>query len=56
MVKNLQRVPLDVSIHWGYLSYSEISYREIILKVFKSNHLQACEKEYWRLSGRFTKK
>ena len=25
MVKNLQRVPLDVSIHWGYLSYSEIS-------------------------------
>ena len=24
---------------------------EIILEVFKSNHLQAYEKEYWRLSG-----
>ena len=29
---------------------------EIILEVFKSNHLQAYEKEYWRLGGRFTKK
>ena len=24
---------------------------EIILKVFKSNHLQAYKKEYWRLRG-----
>ena len=29
---------------------------DIILEVFKSNHLQAYEKEYWRLSDRFTKK
>ena len=29
---------------------------EIILEVFKSNHLQAYEKEYWKLGGRFTKK
>ena len=28
---------------------------KIILKVFKSNHLQTNEKEYWRLSVRFTK-
>ena len=28
---------------------------EIILEVFKSNHLQLYEKEYWRLTGRFTK-
>ena len=29
---------------------------EIILEVFKSNHLQAYEEEYWRLGGRFAKK
>ena len=29
---------------------------DIILEVFKSNHLQAYEKEYLRLSDRFTKK
>ena len=29
---------------------------EIILEVFKSNHLQAYEEEYWRLAGRFAKK
>ena len=29
---------------------------EIILEVFKSNHLQAYEKEYWRVGGRFMKK
>ena len=29
---------------------------EIILEVFKSNQLQAYEKEYWRLGGRFSKK
>ena len=29
---------------------------EIILEVFKSNHLQAYEEEYWKLGGRFEKK
>ena len=29
---------------------------EIILEVFKSNHMQACEEEYWRLGDRFAKK
>ena len=29
---------------------------EIILEVLKSNHLQAYEKEYWRLGDKFTKK
>ena len=29
---------------------------EIILEVYKSNHLQAYEEEHWRLGGRFTKK
>ena len=28
---------------------------EIILEVFKSNHLQAYEEEYWQLGGRFAK-
>ena len=29
---------------------------EIILEVFQSNHLQAYEKEYWRLGRRFAQK
>ena len=29
---------------------------EIILEVFKLNHLQVYGKEYWRLGNRFTKK
>ena len=29
---------------------------EIILELFKSNHLQAYEKEYGTLGGRFTRK
>ena len=63
MANKLQRVPLDVSIHWRYLPTSRCRkdlFRnikdEIILEVFKSNHLQAYEEEYWRLSGRFEKK
>ena len=55
LVKYLQRVPLDVSINWRYLHqdagkdlFSNIKY-EIILEVFKSNHLWAYGKEYWRL-------
>ena len=62
MAEYLQRVPLEVSIGGihsaNYLhqdagkTYSEISNTyEIILEVFKSNHLQAYKKEYWRLSG-----
>ena len=57
MAKNLQRVSLDVSINLSYLhqdagkTYSEISKNEIILEVFRSKHLQAYEKEYWRSSG-----
>ena len=57
MAKKINRVPLDASIHWRYLhqdagkTYSD----EIILKVFKRNHLQAYEEEYWRLGGRFVK-
>ena len=35
----------------GALSFRD----EIILEVFKSNHLQTYEKEYWRLTGRFAK-
>ena len=57
MVKYLQRVPLDISINWHYLhqdavkTYSKISKRDPTGGVFKNNHLQAYEKEYWRLYG-----
>ena len=43
MVKHLQRVPLNISINWGYLHQDprktcrDIK-DEIILDVFKSNH------------------
>ena len=30
--------------------------KDEIIEVFKSNHLQAYEKEYGRLGGRFTRK
>ena len=52
LVKYLQNVSLDVYINWCYLHQDagNIKY-EVIVKVFKSNHLQAYEKEYWRLSS-----
>ena len=60
LVKYLQTVPLDVSINLRLLSASRCTKKlfrnikyEIILEVFKSNHLQAYGKEgkeYWRLS------
>ena len=56
MVKKLETVPLDASIYWHYLDLFRNIKVQIILEVFKSNHLQAYEKEYWRLGGRFTKK
>ena len=48
--------------HWMYPSTGAICIKmqekiiryikdEIILEVFKSNHLQAYEREYWRLNG-----
>ena len=55
LVKCLERVPLDVSINCCYLhkdagkTYLEIS--NMRLEVIKNNHLQAYEKEYWRLSS-----
>ena len=55
VVKYLQKASLDVSIYWRYLHEDADLFRnikdKIILEVFKSNHLQAYEKEYWRLSG-----
>ena len=44
MVKHLQRFPLNVSINWGYLHQDQRKTcrdikDEIILEVFKSNHL-----------------
>ena len=53
LVKYLQRVPLDVFINWRYLMQALWRYRkklfrniedDSILKVFKSNHLEAHEK------------
>ena len=61
MVKDLRRVPLDVSIQWRYLhqdtrnTYSKMS-KMGSYEVFKSNYLQAHEKEYRRLRRRFTEK
>ena len=55
IVKYLQKAPLDVSINWRYLHEDTVLFRnikdKIILEVFKSNHLQAYEKEYWKVSG-----
>ena len=55
VVKCLQKALLDVSINWRYLHEHADLFRKIkdkiILQVFKRNHLQAYEKEYWRLSG-----
>ena len=54
LVKYLLRVPLDVSINQRHLHQDAgKTYRkwDHAGSIFQSNHLQAYEKEYWRLSA-----
>ena len=62
MVKNLQKSSIGcinslwLSTPWCRKDLFRNIKDKIILEVFKSNHLEAYEKQYWRLGGRFTKK
>ena len=42
---------MNVSINWGRNNLFSNIKAEIILEVFKSKHLRAYEKQYWRLSA-----
>ena len=54
MVKHLQRVQLDVSIHWRYLqqdagkTYSEVIKMRSYWKFSKATICRLMKKEYWR--------